>query len=154
MSEKVVRLLKLGAVATMDLVAGSASAFLLNNVFYADPSDFSYGQLLTRVVLRSFLSVWMGEEVRSLMYSYDFEDPTNGALFMFGLLNGQNQLCKDSKLLVVKSIDKFFSLPFFGYLPTAVTTMAETRVEEKPAESKLGQAANTAVNLLEKWASN
>jgi hypothetical protein len=154
MSDKIMKLAKMGGIASLDLIVGAGCAFILNQIFAKDPTNFTLGELFVRVCSRAFLSVWMGEEVRSLMYPYDLDDPTNAALFLGGLMGGQTTLNRDAKLFVTTALDKLMALPVFGKIPTGATTSEESTSSpaEAPADAQLGSVTNNVIDTMEKWA--
>ena len=154
------RLFKLGAVASLDVVTGSAIAYLLDAMYTADPCEFGYLQLLLRVLSRAFLTGFMGDEVRDFLYPYDFNDPTGGFFFAVAML-WQPQMYQDARLLVAKTIEMIMSSPILNSFPTLSDTRISphdpnpTRDAElsKPSESQFGKAFNGSVSQLEGWTS-
>ncbi len=156
-SGKIKKLIKLGGVAALDVTSGSFISYLVNNVYTADPSDFTFLQLLTRVVTRSFLTAFLADEVRDFLYPYDFEDPTGGFFFAVAAL-WQPQFYTDARMVVAKSIEGVTMLPIFNYFPALSDAQKNPNDPDhdssKPSSSEIGKVLNAPVKKLEQWTAN
>lgn len=154
---KIKKLLKLGGVAALDITSGSFISYLVNAIYTVDPVDFTYLQLLTRVVTRSFLTAFLSDEVRDFLYPYDFDDPTGGFFFAVAAL-WQPQLYTDARLLVAKSIENVTSLPIFNYFPTLSDAQKNPNDPDhdssKPSASRIESMINAPINKIESWTAN
>jgi hypothetical protein len=149
MAGKIQSLLKLGATASLDVVAGSSIAFFITSLYDPMPEQLTYMQLLSRVVTRTFFTAFLGDEIREFLYPFDFEDPTGGFFFAIAMLS-QPQLFLEAKLLVGKTLEMTLQSPLFNMLPTLGTEKRNSNDSNvnSPVDAKVGNALNNTVTQI------
>lgn len=142
---------KMALVATVDLFLGAGVAYITNK-WFQDNSRIT-GVEWDRAKLDAFYcafqgvsTIFLGDEVRNLVYPKDFQDPTGGVIFMLAL--SQQPVLWDR----MNSLLNFLDVKYHQFLKGGVrrdddpVIMLDEREIERPADSVI--SASTRLGAI------